>query len=198
MKDNKKTEVPKSSETTDTQEKKIKDQDTNVMEIDKEFDLRERRLKLVYTILYVLAALWAALFISYGNTNDSAAPVYCGLLAAITTSILNILYFIVGEFRCLRIHKKVDDETRNEADCKFLEIWNTYGLSICMSLLLTMLNLSIQNAINNATVSVAIIIATILLYVNAMLVKNSKVKTAIRNLVTPIVCYAFFAITQLS
>ena len=87
MKDNKKTEVQKSSETTDTQEKKIKDQDTNVMEIDKEFDLRERRLKLVYTILYVLAALWAALFISYGNTNDSAAPVYCGLLAAITTSI---------------------------------------------------------------------------------------------------------------
>lgn len=43
MKDNKKTEVQKSSETTDTQEKKIKDQDTNVMEIDKEFDLRERR-----------------------------------------------------------------------------------------------------------------------------------------------------------
>ena len=60
------------------------------------------------------------------------------------------------------------------------------------------MNLSIQNAINNATVSVAIIIATILLYVNAMLVKNSKVKTAIRNLVTPIACYAFFAITQLS
>lgn len=43
-------------------------------DIKAEFELREKRLKLVYKILYVAVALWAALFVAYATTENLFCP----------------------------------------------------------------------------------------------------------------------------
>lgn len=40
------------------------EKENRIDDIKAEFELREKRLKLVYKILYVAVALWAALFVS--------------------------------------------------------------------------------------------------------------------------------------
>ena len=77
------------------------EKENRIDDIKAEFELREKRLKLVYKILYVAVALWAALFVSYATTEKSALPLYCGFLSALTAAILNILYYIFGELRCM-------------------------------------------------------------------------------------------------
>ena len=111
------------------------EKENRIDDIKAEFELREKRLKLVYKILYVAVALWAALFVSYTTTEKSALPLYCGFLSALTAAILNILYYIFGELRCMKIYAPAADESKVEADSKFVEIWNSFGLGVSISAL---------------------------------------------------------------
>lgn len=162
-----------------------------------EFELRERRLKLVYRILYIVVAVWAALFVSYASSLSKSVPLYCGLLSALTTSILNILYYIFYELRCMKIYMSAENAIKELADNRFLEIWDTFGLSLCLSIFLAILNLFFPSIINKWSISIAIFISMIAIGINSFL-KNVKVKMLIRNIATSIICYAFFAVTQLA
>ncbi|MFQ7077346.1 MAG: hypothetical protein ACLRSW_05085 [Christensenellaceae bacterium] len=55
--------------------------------IQKEFDLREKRLKLVYKILYLVAIAWEFYLFLYENRSIQKFAGYCGLLT-ITVYIL--------------------------------------------------------------------------------------------------------------
>lgn len=82
------------------------EKEKRIDDIKAEFELREKRLKLVYKILYVGVALWAALFVAYATTEKTVLPLYCGFLSALTAAILNILYYIFGELRCMKIYAR--------------------------------------------------------------------------------------------
>ena len=63
------------------------------------FELREKRLKLVYRILYVIVAIWIAALISIGTQEMTTeiAPMYAFLLAASSLLIINIIkYSLMG------------------------------------------------------------------------------------------------------
>ena len=115
-------------------------------DIKAEFELREKRLKLVYKILYAAVALWAALFVAYTSAGNNVFPLYCGFLSALTAAILNIIYYIFGELRCMKIYTPAADESKVEADSKFVEIWSTFGLGVIIATLLALL-LSIRNGL---------------------------------------------------
>ena len=102
-------------------------------DIKAEFELREKRLKLVYKILYVAVALWAALFVAYATTEKPVLPLYCGFLSALTAAILNILYYIFGELRCMKIYAPAADESKVEADskCGNMEQFWAWGFYCC-------------------------------------------------------------------
>ena len=111
------------------------EKENRIDDIKAELELREKRLKLVYKILYVAVALWAALFVAYATTEKTVLPLYCGFLSALTAAILNILYYIFGELRCMKIYTPAADESKVEADSKFVEIWNSFGLGVSISAL---------------------------------------------------------------
>ena len=165
-------------------------------DIKAEFELREKRLKLVYKILYVGVALWAALFVAYTSAGNNAFPLYCGFLSALTAAILNILYYIFGELRCMKIYTPAADESKVEADSKFVEIWNTFGLGVIISTLLALLHTSFPAIINIASIWIVVVITTVLLVANDILIKG-KANLIIRNMTTPVLCYAFFAVAQI-
>ena len=172
------------------------EKENRIDDIKAEFELREKRLKLVYKILYVAVALWAALFVAYATTEKTVLPLYCGFLSALTAAILNIIYYIFGELRCMKIYTPAADESKVEADSKFVEIWSTFWLGVIISTLLALLHTSFPAIINIASIWIVVVITTVLLVANDILIKG-KANLIIRNMATPVLCYAFFAVAQI-
>lgn len=164
-------------------------------DIKAEFELREKRLKLVYKILYVAVALWAALFVSYTTTEKSALPLYCGFLSALTAAILNIIYYIFGELRCMKIYAPAADESKVEADSKFVEIWNSFGLGVSISALLTLIHTSFPAIVNIVSVWIVVGVTAVLLAINSWFIKG-KANPIIRNMTTPVLCYKYIMDTS--
>lgn len=170
------------------------------MSLEQEFDLRERRLKLVYKILYVVAIGWGTIFLSYIKVSPATNPIYCCILTIFTTVIINILYFIFNEFRCMKIFGTVEDATKNTAELKFLGIWNSFPISICVSILLTIINIFILETVTlpisiwyiALPIGAAVGILTLTLYAKM----SSKIVEHIKCICIPIISYCFFALVQ--
>lgn len=148
------------------------EKENRIDDIKAEFELREKRLKLVYKILYVAVALWAALFVAYATTEKTVLPLYCGFLSALTAAILNILYYIFGELRCMKIYTPAADESKVEADSKFVEIWNSFGLGVSISALLTLIHTSLPAIINIVSVWIVVGVTAVLLAINFWFIKG--------------------------
>ena len=75
------------------------------------FELREKRLKLVYRILYVIVAIWIAALISIGTQEMTTeiAPMYAFLLAASSLLIINIIKYSLMEFRCMKVVGNIEE-----------------------------------------------------------------------------------------
>lgn len=172
------------------------EKEKRIDDIKAEFELREKRLKLVYKILYVAVALWAALFVAYTTTEKSVLPLYCGFLSALTAAILNILYYIFGELRCMKICTPPSEECKEDADRKFMEIWDTFAISVFVVVALSLLNALFPAFISAVLIGVTIVVMSILLAVNTLYIKG-KANLIIRNASTPVLCYAFFAVAQI-
>ena len=172
------------------------EKEKRIDDIKAEFELREKRLKLVYKILYVGVALWAALFVAYATTEKTVLPLYCGFLSALTAAILNILYYIFGELRCMKIYAPASDKSKVEADSKFVEIWNSFGLGVSISALLTLIHTSFPAIINIVSVWIVVGVTAVLLAINSWFIKG-KANPIIRNMTTSVLCYAFFAVAQI-
>ena len=82
------------------------------MSLEKEFELREKSLKLTYKIFYVVAAGWAGLLLLYIKSAKVERMICSGMLAILTTLLFSILSFVFHEFRCLNIFKDTDDEKK--------------------------------------------------------------------------------------
>ena len=165
-------------------------------EIKAEFELREKRLKLVYKIFYVAVALWAALLVAYTTAEKNVLPLYCGFLSALTAAILNIIYYIFGELRCMKICTPPSKEYKEDADRKFMEIWDTFAISVFVVVTLSLLNALFPAIISVGLIVVTIVVMSFLLTVNTIYIKG-KTNLIIRNASTPVLCYAFFAVAQI-
>ena len=102
------------------------------------FDLREKRLKLVYKILYVVVAIWIA---SLLNINDEALstasiPFFAALLAVSSLIIINIIKYALLEFRCMKVAGKIEDEMLKQTENKYDNIWNSFEVILSVSALL--------------------------------------------------------------
>ena len=100
------------------------------MSIKDEFELRDKRLKLVYKILYVLAALWLSLFINLTSISldSKISPVYCFFLAVLSLYIVNIVKYSMQELSCMRINKKPSEQEKENADMFYTDIWRNSAI----------------------------------------------------------------------
>ncbi len=96
------------------------------------FDLREKRLKLVYKILYVVAAIWIAIFlgISQIDLKKSEIPIYAFLLSVSSMVIIQIIKYAIMEFRCMKIVGQLSEELMNQTESCYENIWMTFSLII--------------------------------------------------------------------
>lgn len=141
--------------------------DLDSKQIKEEFELREKRLNMIYKVLYLVAAIWTVLLISYTSNPVSAAPIYCGLLATLTTVIANIIFYAFSEFRCFTITKRSKDKNedinfeREVADEKFLNVWNSFIFALWPALLFMWINLTFQQIVSLTLITVVAIIGSV-------------------------------------
>ena len=99
------------------------------------FELREKRLKLVYKILYVVVAIWIALLLSIAQSTivKTAIPVYAFLLAASSMIIIQIIKYAIMEFQCMRIIGHLCEELMKQTEDRYENIWASFSLimSLC-------------------------------------------------------------------
>lgn len=123
--------------------KDIISSDEDKLSIKDEFELREKRLKLVYRILYVAAALWAATIVAIVQPGVTAqvAPFYTFLLSSTSVVIIRIIKYALLELRCMRIKRTPNDSTEDEAEIKYGYIWSFFGMSLAFLGILLYVNI---------------------------------------------------------
>jgi len=99
------------------------------------FELREKRLKLVYKILYVVVAIWIAILLSISQNvlESTAIPVYAFMLSASSMIILQIVKYAMMEFRCMKIIGRINDKLIEQTEARYENIWisSSLILSFC-------------------------------------------------------------------
>ena len=93
------------------------------------FELREKRLKLVYKILYVVVAIWIALLLSITQTalEKTTIPVYSFLLAASSMVIIQIIKYAIMEFRCMKIIGHLSEALMKQTEDRYENIWVSFS-----------------------------------------------------------------------
>ena len=119
----------------------------NKLSVKDEFELREKRLKLVYRVLFVAAILWAAVIITLSRTEITTivAPFYAFLLSVSSVFIIRVVKYALGELRCMKIIEQADDSTKTDAETSYGYIWSLFGLSLVIHAALLLFNVAVGN-----------------------------------------------------
>lgn len=106
------------------------------------FDLRERRLKLVYKILYVVVAIWIAVLLSVAqNTLEkSVIPIYSFMLSASSMVIIQIIKYAIMEFRCMKVIGSLEKDLLEQTENRYDNIWKSFSLILSLCGLALMLH----------------------------------------------------------
>ncbi len=126
----------------DSTEQKTNDELLNSINKD-EFELRERRLKLVYKILYIFAislGVISLIAVKYIDKNPveikSSIPLFCFLLSFLSVSLIYIIYYIFSELKCMKINESIKAEDKQQADKDFENIGIVLSISFLFSAIL--------------------------------------------------------------
>ena len=111
--------------------------------IQQEFDLREKRLKLVYKILYLVAIAWGILLISFMKieTHTESSAGYCGLLTITSIYLAAIVKYILKELSCMKITEHTPEEESKNVDISYANIWKNALKILVGACALTILNI---------------------------------------------------------
>ena len=176
---------------------------------EKDFELRERRLKLIYKILYILVAAWAVLFIMFMKTDvktESDMAAYCFLLAVISLYLVMIIKFIIRELSCLKIGSEVSNEEKEQTELAYKNIWNNLLVVLLTGIVLCFVNVwTWEMFISEKNRVMVRIILSIFLVIGAIINflvphfkdkwKNNKInKQCIQSIFSTIFSYSLFAI----
>ncbi len=108
-----------------------------------EFELRERRLKLIYKILYLFAAVFLIIFLKATKILDenfseakNAIPLYSFFLSFLSISLMYIIYYIFSELKCMKINESIKAEDKQQADKDFENIGIVLSISLLFSIIL--------------------------------------------------------------
>lgn len=141
------------------------------LSVKEEFELREKRLKLVYKILYVLAALWIALFISLPSIGLDVefSAMYSFLLAVLSCYIISIVKYALRELSCMKISGKSTETEKAYADESFADIWRNCIIILAVGALLMLATMRLSNQTYLTCSTIIFLLGSIYLVVVAIL-----------------------------
>lgn len=114
------------------------------------FELREKRLKLVYRILYVIVAIWIAAIINVGTQTmtTAIAPFYAFILSASSLLIINIIKYGLMEFSCMKIIGNIDESLIKQTEERYDNIWASFSVILSLNALFMFLQMVFSSFLN--------------------------------------------------
>ncbi len=114
------------------------------------FELREKRLKLVYKILYVIVAIWIASVLGITNENltKEVAPAYTFLLASSSLFVVKIIKYALMEFRCMKVVGSIDEALLHQTEDRYDNIWKSFSVILSFNGMILLLQMAFPNALN--------------------------------------------------
>ena len=111
------------------------------------FELREKRLKLVYKILYVVVAIWIALLLNISNDSltKDIVPAYAFLLSITSLMIIKIIKYALMEFRCMKVIGNIDEAVLKQTEDRYDNIWKSFGIELAFAAELMIANVMFPN-----------------------------------------------------
>lgn len=99
------------------------------------FDLREKRLKLVYKILYVVAAVWIAVILSVSEQKMTVqlVPIYAFSLSVSSLFIINIFKYALMELRCMKVIGNINEDLTKQTEERYDGIWKSFSLILSLT-----------------------------------------------------------------
>ncbi|MBQ7915666.1 MAG: hypothetical protein IJ315_02615 [Firmicutes bacterium] len=106
----------------------------NKFDEEKNFDLREKRLKLVYKILYVVAAVYVGGILSINDdaVTQAIVPAYTAFFATASLLILKIIKYVHLELQCMKIGGDIKESIFRETEEMYENIWKSLGLELAL------------------------------------------------------------------
>lgn len=169
------------------------------------FELRTKRLTIVYKILYAFVAAWLAMLITAINgLNDKTfafedIPSITFFISSLTFCIIQMLSYILLEFRCMKIVDVYDEKLWKETEQKYDNIWNAFGIILCINLLCLLISTYFIDSISmiNNIMTIGLIVVSFIYTVKNVvyLFAYNKWQTfwkwsnIISILISPIFCY---------
>lgn len=125
------------------------------------FELREKRLKLVYRILYAVVAIWIAILycIATQTMTMQTAPMYAFLLSTPSLVIINIVKYAMMEFRCMKVSGKIDDQLVEQTEERYDNIWKSFSLILAFDALLMIIHLYTSASVEASVLEKVFVIA---------------------------------------
>lgn len=69
-----------------------------------DFEIREKRIGIIFKVVYVIAAILATLFLYIReDVSESVATLYAGITSFLFWTLMNLLFYVINELKCLRI-----------------------------------------------------------------------------------------------
>ena len=111
------------------------------------FELREKRIKLVYRILYVVVAIWIAAILNITNETLtlSIIPAYTFLLATTSLMIVKIIKYALMEFRCMKVIGSIDESLLKQTEDRYDNIWKSFSLVLSLCALIMLIHIRYPN-----------------------------------------------------
>ena len=111
------------------------------------FELREKRLKLVYRILYAIVAIWIATLVSISaqEMTEEIAPMYTFLLATSSLLIINIVKYALMEFRCMKVSGNIEESLLKQTEERYDTIWRSFSLILLLCALFMFIHIQYPN-----------------------------------------------------
>lgn len=146
------------------------------------FELREKRLKLVYRILYVIVAIWIATLLGIGSQDmtKEIAPMYAFLLAASSQLIINIIKYALMEFRCMKVSGNTDDSLLRQAEERYDNIWRSFSFILSFNAFLMLAQIIFASLLNTTALIIVCFICVLYFFALScveLLKKGFKDKT---------------------
>ena len=109
------------------------------------FELREKRLKLVYRILYVVVAIWIVAILNVTNralTSD-IIPAYSFILSTSSLFIIKIIKYALMEFRCMKVIGNIDESLLQQTEERYDNIWKSFSLVFALSAFILLIHIKL-------------------------------------------------------
>ena len=96
----------------------------------------------------------------------------------------------------MKIREQADEAERKLADNKFLEIWDFFGFLLVFSFVLVIFDMYFPKMINKWSTVIVIVVGSSILSAITF-IKDTKIKSILRNVIILIIFYFFFAAAQI-